>query len=77
MSTYILNNSQYKQLENWLIILINTYTDNPTIGLAKVINYYIDRLLKQDEINHSPNLRCQYVSMKKYWAWKCQASILK
>ncbi len=57
-------------LENWLTILINTYCQHPSKALAKVINYYIERILHQHDISTQPVLKCQYLSMKKYWGWQ-------
>ncbi|GLX79653.1 hypothetical protein tinsulaeT_29930 [Thalassotalea insulae] len=57
-------------LENWLEILISTYCQHPSKALAKVIDYYISRILAQDELSATPLLKCQYISMKKYWRWQ-------
>lgn len=64
------NSSNTTQLENWLTILVNSYAQNPSSGLAKVITYYIDRILYQYDICKQPNKRCQYLSMKKFWQWQ-------
>lgn len=58
------------QLESWLTVLVTTYAHNPSSGLAKVIDYSIERILNQHDICKEPNLRCQYVSMKKFWQWQ-------
>lgn len=65
-------NKQFEQLESWLNILINTYTDHPSDGLAKVINYYIERLLRCEDILRNNQLCCEYMSMKRFWLWQCQ-----
>mgnify|MGYP000365590408 CR=1 FL=1 len=57
-------------IENWLTILINTYRDHPSKGLAKVINYYIGRIIKEGEIKFHHLKLDQYCSMKKFWAWR-------
>lgn len=71
---------EFLQLERWLIILIETYKDNPTCGLAKTINYYIDRLLHHEDIHlcgqksgeSGNDKRCEYLSMKKFWGWQAK-----
>jgi len=77
-----LNNhsSEFLQLENWLTILVTTYKDHPTYGLAKTINYYLDRLLCHEDIslydkcgeNHKDK-RCDYLSMKMFWGWQAKS----
>lgn len=62
--------SEFKQLENWLDILMVTYRDNPSRGLAKTINYYLNRLLHHDDINLNGAKHCDYLSMQKYWRWQ-------
>lgn len=72
ITTTSVDNSQLAQLESWLKLLIQTYADHPSDGLAKVISYYIDRLLSREEITDNGQLYCQYISMKKFWLWQCQ-----
>lgn len=62
--------SEFKQLETWLNILIVTYGDHPTCGLAKTINYYLNRLLHHNDIHFDGDKRCDYLSMQKYWRWQ-------
>ncbi len=62
--------SEFKQLENWLNILIATYGEHPTRGLAKIINYYLNRLLHHNDIHFDGDKRCDYLSMQKYWLWQ-------
>lgn len=62
--------SEFKQLENWLIILIKTYGDHPSCGLAKMINYYLTLLLHHDDISFDGEKQCAYLSMQKYWRWQ-------
>ncbi len=62
--------SEFKQLESWLNILIVTYGDHPTCGLAKTINYYLNRLLHHNDIHFDGDKRCDYISMQKYWRWQ-------
>lgn len=61
---------EFKQLENWLNILIITYLDHPSCGLAKTINYYLSRLLHHDDINFDGGKHCDYLAMQKYWRWQ-------
>ena len=74
------NYSEFLQLESWLTILVITYKDHPTYGLAKTINYYLDRLLHHEDINvyddqcgeHHHDKRCGYLAMKKFWGWQAK-----
>ena len=59
--------SELKQIEAWLKILTETYAQNPSSGLAKVISYYLSRLIKHDDFNAFASQPCQYFSMLKYW----------
>lgn len=64
--------SEFLQIENWLNILISTYKDNPSCGLAKTINYYLSCLLRHDDIDFCGVKRCEYLVMKKFWLWQAQ-----
>lgn len=68
--------SEFIQLESWLNILIITYRDHPNCGLAKTINYYLNRLLHHDDIGFDGNKRCDYLSMQKFWHWQVNNSLL-
>lgn len=68
--------SDFKQLESWLNILILTYRENPSCGLAKTINYYLSRLLHLDDIGLDGGKHCDYLSMKKYWRWQVNRWLL-
>ena len=59
--------SEISQLEDWLQILMSTYDQHPSDNLAKVINYYIDRIAHHDDFNSTSHNLCQYATMKKYW----------
>jgi hypothetical protein len=59
----------YVYIEEWIIILTNTYSEYPSTGLAKVINYYLKRLLQHDDFPLSSYYRCDYLTMMKYWQW--------
>jgi len=61
---------QIKQLEDWLSILVSTYNDHPSHGLARVINYYIERMLFQENVMIEPHAYCHYLTMRKYWRWQ-------
>jgi len=58
------------QIENWLNILVNTYREFPSKNLAMVINYYIDRIITEENTQYTTLLNCQYSSMKKFWQWR-------
>lgn len=64
------SSSDIVQLESWLNILMITYQDHPSCGLAKTINYYLSRLLHHDDIGFDEVKRCDYLSMQKYWRWQ-------
>jgi hypothetical protein len=59
-------------IENWLTILIKTYRDHPSQGLAKTIDYYLDRMINDEDIKSNKLTLCQYCSMKKFWTWQTQ-----
>jgi len=63
------NTNEIIQLESWLVILINTYIEHPSINLAKIISYYIDRILTHDDFELNQPNNCQYIAMRKYWHW--------
>ncbi|MBO9490065.1 hypothetical protein J7384_06810 [Endozoicomonas sp. G2_1] len=60
------------QLEDWLAILTQTYSDHPSQSLAKVIDYYINRILQDSDITCDGDKQCQYYAMRKYWHWQSQ-----
>ena len=66
----IKSSSEFLQLESWLTILITTYKEHPTCGLAKTINYYLGRLLRHDDIlfygERRGEKRCEYLAMQKF-----------
>lgn len=64
--------SEFSQLETWLSILISTYKENPSCGLAKTINYYLGRILRHDDIHFCGDKRCEYVVMQKFWRWQAR-----
>lgn len=57
-------------IENWITILINTYRENPSNGLAKVIHYYLQRIINEEEVKFNHLKLHQYCSMGKFWAWR-------
>ncbi len=63
--------SELSQLEDWLSILMATYNKIPSISLAKVITYYIERIVNHDDFELKYRTHCQYVTMRKYWHWLC------
>ncbi|MCW8832466.1 MAG: hypothetical protein OQK09_01370 [Colwellia sp.] len=64
------SSTDFLQLESWLSLLISTYKEHPSSGLAKTINYYLSRLLHHDDINCCGKKRCDYLVMQKYWQWQ-------
>jgi len=63
----ISDSSELSQIENWLSVLTHTYAAHPNEALAKVITYYLTRLIKHDDFTAFANQPCQYFSMLKYW----------
>jgi len=57
------------RLEEWIIILANTYSEHPSSSLAKIIHYYLNRLIKHDDFPLCSYYRCDYLTMQKYWQW--------
>lgn len=70
------SSAEFTQLENWLDILVKTYKEHPSCGLAKTINYYLNRLIYHDDISLSGNKHCDYLSMQKYWRWQINNPLL-
>ena len=64
--------SEIAQLEDWLNILVTTYKQYPSVSLAKVINYYIDRIAYHDDFAYKKHNHCHYAAMKKYWHELCE-----
>jgi len=63
----ISDSSELSQIENWLSVLTHTYATHPNEALAKVITYYLTRIIKHDDFIAFANQPCQYFSMLKYW----------
>ena len=59
----------YTLLEEWIFILTKTYAEHPSSGLAKVISYYLNRLIHHDDFSLSSYHQCDYLAMQKYWQW--------
>ena len=59
----------FTQMEEWLVILLNTYSDHPSSGLAKIISHNLTNILHHDEAIFQPLKFCDYLSMQKYWHW--------
>jgi len=64
------SSQEFLQLENWLMLLITTYKEHPSLGLAKTISYYLNRLLHHDDINFCGDKQCDYLVMQKFWHWQ-------
>lgn len=62
--------SKFSQMQNWLNILLNTYAENPSTGLAKVIGFYVDKICHYEEVMIDSKLSCQYFHMRKFWQWR-------
>ena len=61
--------NEFSYMESWLVMLLTTYNNNPSSGLAKTISFYLTKLLRHDDINFSSNKRCEYLAMQRYWQW--------
>jgi hypothetical protein len=59
--------SELSQIEDWLKILTKTYSTNPSDGLAKVITYYLTRVIKHDDFTAFASQPCHYFTMLKFW----------
>jgi hypothetical protein len=64
--------SELNQLEDWLGVLTNTYAKHPSNGLAKVIAYYLSRIIKHDDFTAFASQPCHYFSMLKFWRERIQ-----
>jgi hypothetical protein len=60
---------EFSYLENWVAMLISTYKDNPSCGLAKTICFYLNKLLDHDDIHFCGEKRCDYLTMQRFWHW--------
>lgn len=70
----MIGKTELNQLEDWLEILLSTYRISPSNGLAKVIQYYFDRILSHQDIRLVKNQRRHYLMMKKYWSWQIETN---
>ncbi len=61
--------NEFNSIENWLVMLIKTYGNNPSKGLAKTIHFYLAKLLTHDDIYFCGEKRCEYVVMQRFWHW--------
>jgi|GEM_PF-955674 len=59
--------SELCQIEDWLNILTKTYATHPSDGLAKVITYYLSRIIKHDDFIAFASQPCHYFTMLKFW----------
>ncbi|WDE12769.1 hypothetical protein [Thalassomonas haliotis] len=66
---YLQMSAEFTRLEDWLKVLTSTYSEHPSRSLAKVILYYVNRLIKHEDIIQAPDKRCDYFCMHKYWLW--------
>ena len=61
--------NEFAYMENWLIMLLTTYNNNPSSALAKTISFYLNKLLHHDDINFCGDKRCEYLAMQRFWQW--------
>lgn len=61
--------NEFTYMESWLVMLLTTYNNNPSSGLAKTISFYLTKLLHHDDITFSGNKRCEYLAMQRFWQW--------
>ena len=59
----------FTQMEEWLVVLLNTYSEHPSSGLAKIILHNLTNILHHDDVTCQPLKFCDYLSMQKYWQW--------
>ncbi len=62
--------TEFTYMENWLLMLLSTYKQNPSKGLAKTISYYLGKILTHDDINFCGDKRCEYIAMQRFWHWQ-------
>ncbi len=70
MNIVVNKSTEIVQLENWLNILICTYKEHPSRGLAATINYYLERVIYHTDFDLQQHDCCHYHSMQKYWRWQ-------
>jgi hypothetical protein len=63
----IAHSSELCQIEDWLNLLTKTYATHPSNGLAKVITYYLTRIIKHDDFTAFASQPCHYFTMLKFW----------
>jgi hypothetical protein len=68
----IAHSSELRQIEGWLSLLTNTYATHPSNGLAKVIAYYLKRIIKHDDFTAFASQPCHYFSMLRFWREQIQ-----
>jgi hypothetical protein len=61
--------NEFAYIESWLVMLLTTYNNNPSRGLAKTISFYLNKLLRHDDINFCGDKRCEYLAMQRFWQW--------
>jgi hypothetical protein len=63
----IARSSELCQIEDWLNLLTNTYAKHHNNGVAKVIIYYLTRIIKHDDFTAFASQPCHYFTMLKFW----------
>ncbi|MDO6428103.1 hypothetical protein Q4489_13870 [Thalassotalea sp. 1_MG-2023] len=58
--------------EQWLTILLNTYCDAPSQGLAKTIVHYIEKVIISVDYLPETTSVCDYHTMHRFWSWQCR-----
>ncbi|KGJ90568.1 hypothetical protein [Colwellia psychrerythraea] len=61
--------TEFTNIENWLVMLLTTYKNNPSSGLAQTICFYLNKLLHHDDIHFCGDKRCEYIAMQRFWHW--------
>ncbi|MFB0981395.1 MAG: hypothetical protein QMC62_10830 [Alteromonadaceae bacterium] len=72
INSAIAYSSELYQIEDWLGVLTNTYAKHPSDGLAKVIAYYLTRIIKHADFMAFANQPCHYYTMLKFWREQIQ-----
>ena len=57
-------------MEQWLQVLLTSYQAAPDSQIVKYINYYLERILRDQECRACQHKHCQYLRMQKYWQWQ-------
>jgi len=70
----IANTEDFEQLKQWIQVLATTYAESPSNVLAKTVSYYVERLIRHEDIELDTIKACEYISMLRYWQWLAKSA---